>query len=94
MSFENNEKIFTYSDYLTWSNNERCELIHGVPYAMSHAPSRIHQELVGELFLQIGNYLKDKSCKVYVAPFDIVLIDEDNDIQSSILDKNKIFTVI
>jgi len=68
---------YTYGDYLNWSENETWEIIDGVPYLMSPAPSRIHQEIIGELFLQIGNYLRGKSCKVYVAPFDVVLIEKN-----------------
>lgn len=83
VSAKENKKAYTYSDYLTWLDNERYELIDGVPYAMSPAPSRIHQEVIGELHLQIGNYLRGKDCRVYVAPFDVVLIDENNDTESS-----------
>jgi len=68
---------YTYGDYLNWSENETWEIIDGVPYLMSPVPSRIHQEIIGELFLQIGNYLRGKSCKVYVAPFDVVLIEKN-----------------
>ena len=34
---------FTYGEYLTWSETERWELIHGVAYDMSPAPSTGHQ---------------------------------------------------
>lgn len=83
MSAKENKKTYTYSDYLTWPDNERYELIDGVPYVMSPDPSRIHQEVIGELHLQIGNYLRGKGCRVYVAPFDVVLIDENNNAESS-----------
>lgn len=67
-----NEK-FTYADYLTWPENERWEIIDGFAYDMTPAPSLEHQEILGELFNQFKNYLKGKSCKVFVAPFDVVL---------------------
>ncbi|MBI4778601.1 Uma2 family endonuclease, partial [Candidatus Desantisbacteria bacterium] len=41
------------------------------------APSRRHQKIVGELLRQISNYLLDKSCEVYVAPFDVRLPECD-----------------
>ena len=66
------EKRYTYADYLTWDDDTRWELIDGIPYAMS-APTRAHQGVSGELFLQFGNFLKGKSCKVYSAPFDVRL---------------------
>jgi Uma2 family endonuclease len=66
------DKLYTYSDYLQWDDDERYELIDGAPYLMS-APNRRHQELLGNLHLQIGPYLKGKKCKVYLAPFDVRL---------------------
>jgi Uma2 family endonuclease len=83
MPIKENKKTFTYSDYLAWPDSERWQLIDGEPYAMSPAPSRIHQEIIGELFLQIGGYLRGKGCRAYVAPFDVVLVDENNDRESS-----------
>jgi Uma2 family endonuclease len=65
-------KRYTYADYMTWDDDKRWELIDGVPYLMS-APNRRHQELLGNLYLQIGPFLKGKKCKVYFAPFDVRL---------------------
>jgi len=65
----------TYGDYLTWPEDERWELIDGVPYNMTPAPSRRHQDLVVELGAQIRDFLRGKPCKVYVAPFDVRLPD-------------------
>jgi Uma2 family endonuclease len=71
---------YSYSDYLTWSEEERWELIDGIAY-MGAAPSRKHQGVQVELIRQISNYLIDKTCRVYGAPFDVRLIkkDEEND---------------
>ncbi|GKU27261.1 hypothetical protein CFOLD11_40880 [Clostridium folliculivorans] len=44
---------------------------------MSPAPSRVHQEISGELFFKIRLYLQNKKCKVYVAPFDVRLYNDD-----------------
>jgi Uma2 family endonuclease len=66
-------EIFTYSDYLTWPDDERWELIDGEAYMMSPAPTRRHQEISIELSSQIHQHLKGKSCKVYTAPFDVRL---------------------
>lgn len=59
--------LHTYGDYLTWSDDARYELIDGVAYLMSPGPSRVHQEIVGELFRQIGNALEGRPCRAYVA---------------------------
>ncbi|MDR3600310.1 MAG: Uma2 family endonuclease [Desulfosporosinus sp.] len=80
---ESTEK-YTYADYLTWPEGERWEIFDGVPY-MQAAPSTVHQETLMEIARQIANHLKDKSCKVYPAPFCVRLTkgDEilDEDIQ-------------
>ena len=64
----------TYADYLTWPDGERAELIDGIAYIREPpAPSRFHQELAGELYLQIRLALEGTSCRAYVAPFDVRL---------------------
>jgi Uma2 family endonuclease len=63
---------YTYADYRQWPEDQRWELIDGVAYAMT-APARLHQDIVFELGRQIGNYLQGKTCKGYVAPFDVRL---------------------
>jgi len=68
---KNSERSWTYADYLTWPDDERWEIIDGVAYAMSPAPGRQHQKIFGELFGELRNYLKKKSCEVYAAPFDV-----------------------
>ena len=64
----------TYADYLTWPDGERIELINGFAYVREPpAPSRSHQELVGELYLQVRLGLEGKCFRAYVAPFDVRL---------------------
>jgi len=64
---------YTYGDYLTWDDDERWELIDGIPYNMTPAPRRVHQKIAGEIFLQIADFLKGKPCEVYIAPLDVRL---------------------
>ncbi|MDQ1350751.1 MAG: hypothetical protein QG657_1053 [Acidobacteriota bacterium] len=75
---------FTYAHYMMWPDEERWELIDGIPYDMSPAPSRYHQEISMNLGFEISKFLKvkGKKCKVYAAPFDVRLpegeqIDEE-----------------
>ena len=64
----------TYAEYLTWSDDQRIELVGGVAYVREPpAPSRPHQELVGELHRQVANALEGTSSRAYVAPFDVRL---------------------
>jgi Uma2 family endonuclease len=59
---------YTYADYLALSNDERWELIDGVAYNMTPAPSRKHQEISWKLSRQILAYPHGKKCKAYTAP--------------------------
>lgn len=67
---------YSYADYLTWPEGERWEIIDGVPY-MQAAPSPTHQLISGELYRQLANYLQDKTCKAYPAPFCVRLTKGD-----------------
>ncbi len=40
---------------------------------MTPAPSIEHQRISGEFFRQISNFLLDKDCEVFAAPFDVRL---------------------
>jgi len=71
---------YTYLDYASWETGERYELIDGIPYMMSPAPSIRHQSVSRELFLIIGNFLEGNPCQVFHAPIDVCLFAEgDND---------------
>jgi Uma2 family endonuclease len=67
----NIEKKYSYADYLSWPDDERWELIDGVPYNMSPAPIPNHQRISVELVRQIANYLIDKTCEVFDSPLDV-----------------------
>lgn len=65
---------YTYADCLTWPDDERAELIDGIAYVREPvAPSRSHQEIVGELYFQIRLALEGMPYRVYIAPFDVRL---------------------
>ena len=70
---------YTFADVLTWDEDERVEIIDGEPTMMAPAPARVHQEVSGELFRQLANYLLGKKCKVYPAPFAVRLFEQDGD---------------
>lgn len=73
------DKKYSYADYLKWTFDESVELIKGKLFRMPPAPSSRHQDISRELLIEIGVFLKGKSCKVYNAPFDVRLfpIKED-----------------
>lgn len=70
---------YTFADVLAWPDGERAELIDGEVVMMAPAPSRGHQEIGGEMFRQLANYLEGKKCKVYHAPFDVRPFEKDGD---------------
>ena len=73
----NHDMRFTYGALMHWPEHERWELIDGVPYDMTPAPSRLHQRLLTEILTQINLALKGHPCEVYPAPFDVRLPDMD-----------------
>ena len=76
---------YSYSDYLSWGEEDRWEIIDGVSYL--HSPTlRIHQRISFNLSLQFGKYLENKECEVYAAPFCVRLGIEK--------DENNIRTVV
>ncbi len=85
---------YTYRDYLLWPEKERWEIIDGIAYSMTPAPTIKHQSVSGNLFYEIKLRLKEKNikCFIFSAPTDVVF-DEQNVVQPDILivcDENKI----
>lgn len=74
---------FCYGDYLKSPEGARWELINGQAYNLAPSPSRRHQEISMSLANHFYNYLRDGECKVYAAPFDVRL-PEDNEIDEEI----------
>ncbi|WP_258101565.1 Uma2 family endonuclease [Marinoscillum pacificum] len=70
---------YSYADYLSWSDDERWEIISGYPYNMSPAPSRRHQKALGILFRRLGDFLDSKPSDVYMEPFDVRLSEDYSD---------------
>lgn len=70
---------FTYADYLTWDDEQRWELIDGEAFCMSPGPNRRHQELLLALARPFADYLDDKACSIFVAPFDVCLSSHANE---------------
>ncbi|MBO9612049.1 MAG: Uma2 family endonuclease [Dyadobacter sp.] len=66
---------YTYADYLLWQFKERVELIKGRIFKMSPAPNTSHQLISSKLQGNLFVHLKDKSCYLFSAPFDVRLFD-------------------
>lgn len=73
------DKTYSYADYLKWKFEERLELIKGHIFKMSPAPRRIHQKASAIVFYNLYDFLKNKQCDVYSAPFDVRLPRKSKD---------------
>lgn len=89
------EETYTIEDIYALPDGERAELIDGHIYYMA-PPSRKHQDISGELYADIKDYIRSHKgkCKVYAAPFAVYL-DEKTDTYvepdiSVICDPNKL----
>jgi Uma2 family endonuclease len=75
---------YTYSDYLTWDDGKRWEIINGEVWDMSPAPTLKHQNISRNIFYRFIRHFEGKECIPYDAPTDVVL-DEDNVVQPDLL---------
>ena len=68
----------TYEDYLYFpEDGRRHELIDGEHYVTA-APNLKHQTAVGNLFLELGGFVRARKLgRVWPAPIDVVLSDND-----------------
>ena len=65
---------YSYADYLTWQMDEMVEIIKGKVFKpAAAAPRRIHQEVTLKVARKLADYLDQKPCKIFVAPFDVRL---------------------
>lgn len=71
------ENEYNLADVLKWDENIRAELIEGFPVMMA-PPRRVHQEISGELFGQLRDFLREK-CRAYHAPFAVRLFEKAGD---------------
>ena len=70
---------YTWDDYCSWPEEERWELIDGVAWDMSPAPSRIHQQILVDFVSRFHMALENSDCEVFAAPFDVKLSEESED---------------
>ena len=77
MALAKKQEHYTVQDYLAWDDGERWELIGGIAYNMTPAPRLSHQSLVQNLFRSLDRQLQNAPCKLWLAPADVILSDED-----------------
>ncbi|MFZ3588511.1 Uma2 family endonuclease [Bacillus sp. DJP31] len=67
---------FTYAEYLTLDDNVKYEVIDEQIYNLSPSPTLKHQDVVTQLSVDFGLYLRGKKCRLFVSPIDVCLSDE------------------
>ena len=71
------ETKYTYQDYLTWDDEERWEIIEGVPCNMAPAPALRHQLAAGNFHTLLKNKLAGEKCIPFYSPADVILSGEN-----------------
>lgn len=79
------DATYTYADYLTWRFEETVELIKGKIQLMCPAPTTKHQRISRDLGYRINQFLYQKNCELFLAPFDVKL---DNPRKAKISDQD------
>jgi Uma2 family endonuclease len=64
---------YSYADYLTWEIDGMVELIKGKVFRQVAAPSMRHQKISFIIAGKLYEFLKDKKCQGFSAPFDVRL---------------------
>ncbi len=73
------DAAYTYADLLQIPENEgRFELYDGKLVALA-SPSTIHQDISIQLAAQLHAFLAGKACKVFTAPLDVRLFEQNTD---------------
>jgi Uma2 family endonuclease len=68
---------YTYADYLEWEGPERYQIMYGEAFMMS-SPTVEHQTISAELTRQFANFLVGKPCRVFAAPLDVRPFPEED----------------
>ena len=70
---------YSYEEFLEITKNiERAELIDG-EIILQATPTAQHQSIVRNIASEFRNALKNKPCRPYIAPFDIIFESQTED---------------
>jgi Uma2 family endonuclease len=71
------DRQWTWTDYRSWPEGECWEIIGGIAYAMSPAPSTSHQGVALRIATHLQRALVGKACTPFIAPTDVKLTETD-----------------
>lgn len=78
LDYQYGGKKVSYEEFMEIYENSdlRMEFINGQIVLLS-SPSSFHQDIAGNIFVELRKYLNGKPCKVFIAPFDVHLYKND-----------------
>ena len=89
-SLRKENRIYTYNDYISWPDDERWEIIYGKAYrkegevyGMSPGARASHQRVSRRILTEFEIYLRGKTCEVFHPPFDVVLPEDEENIETA-----------
>ena len=70
------QELVDLRQYESMPEEQRMEVFDGIAYNMA-SPSQLHQSILTELLVSLRNYIRKNNggCSVFLAPFDVKLID-------------------
>ena len=71
------KEYYSFEEWLAWGEGVRAELYEGALIMMA-PPTQRHQGMLSELHGQLWQFLKNKPCKVFPAPFGVRLSDDED----------------
>lgn len=76
---------YTLQEWRSWHDEERWELIDGVAYNMSPAPSVRHQRVSISVFNELVQFLGRSPCAPFYAPVDVFLPGSIKDTENTVV---------
>ncbi len=70
---------YTWDDYRSWDDDERCEIVGGEVFGMSPSPMYRHQKVSTTLLTELAPYFcaDEHRCELLHAPMDVKLSSAD-----------------
>lgn len=72
------KKTYTVADILALPEGVRAELLDGEMFMMA-SPTNMHQAILGWMYLEIANHIRDRKgkCRVRLSPYAVFLMNDD-----------------
>lgn len=72
---------YSYNEFLEITKDlDRAEFIDG-QIILQATPTADHQRILGKLFISLTNYFSGSTCEPFMAPFNVIFKQDDEDIK-------------